>query len=263
MSSILLLLISTVGLAGVFFNVRMLMLTRVKNKSKYTSLQKFRPFIICQFICQVTILATTTIEAWIGLDAEKEEFQCVLKMLTISMKILLVCNMVAISAMLAPDHPRVSKLRLLATLVAAAVFFGLISETMLWWHNYEFVPHRVILIVLADFLLLLLLTSMVSFQLYPDKTNGVIPTSLCDIWIRNTETLMLASVWLLLCCGVMIALRALLCIFFKVLGEQNVSYLYAFLVNSADGIMLPLALVGSLNLRCEEENEIKTVVTKV
>ena len=127
MTSILLLLILTVGLVGVFFNVQMLMLGFVRNKTKYASLRKFTPFIIGQFIYQVTIfiLATTTIEAWRALDDQQEKYLCVLKMLTISMKILLASNLTAISTMTAlSDHSNVDKKGPQKLLVSVALCLG-------------------------------------------------------------------------------------------------------------------------------------------
>ena len=265
MGSILLLLISTVGLAGVFFNVRMLMLTCVKNQSKYTSLHKFRPFISFQFIYQVTILATTTIEAWIGINTRKEEFQYVVKTLTISMKILLVCNMVAISAMLAPDHPSVNKRRLLTILLAVAVFFGFTSEAVFWWHSHEFVPQRVILVTMADFLILLLAMSAINSQLDHGDEASTKPTSLYNIWIKSKTFKIFAAICLLLFCGTMVA-GTLQCRSLEVLaGQENVFCCSAFLENSLYGILLPLALPDLLNLRSEKEreSEVKAVVMRV
>ena len=160
--------------------------------SKYASLRKFTPFIICQFIYQVTILATTTIEAWRALDDQQEKYLCVLKMLTMSVKILMASNLTAISTMTAlSDHSNVDKKGPQKLLVSVALCLGLIGLTVLWWNNS--LPHEVVApsvpryinTILGFVLLLLLVGSIKHTERDQNIAENLKSISLCDILTDN------------------------------------------------------------------------------
>ena len=90
-------MLAAVDSAGVFFNIRMVV-NCFKKTTKYPSLQKAKALIICQFVCQVTILATITVEAWRGINFQPEaKFCCIVRMLSIFANILMGLNLIAIS----------------------------------------------------------------------------------------------------------------------------------------------------------------------
>jgi len=90
-----LLLIAVLDLAGVFFGVQML-LSCFKDRARYTVLEKYRFTVICQFVYQITILATNTVEAWRLVNYYHEESSCsVISLLSNSVNFFLICNAMA------------------------------------------------------------------------------------------------------------------------------------------------------------------------
>lgn len=82
-------------LAGLFFGVRML-LSCFQDKEKFPFLQRYRLPVLCQFVYQVIILTTNTVEIRNVLSLKYQETTCsVLNFLTISVNLLLICNAIA------------------------------------------------------------------------------------------------------------------------------------------------------------------------
>lgn len=252
-------LISATDLAAVYFNIRML-LSCFKDRTKRPSLQKLRPFVICQCFYQVTILATNTLKVWGALGVDHGEPFCVLRMLETAMKMLLYCNLIAISVVIVPeDKDRQFRPMLLVFAALCLVFIG---STAIWRHSCwlrEVLPQKAMILILAFLLLLLLLLYAKITQL--DLIDTELQTSSpCDI-LRENKTFILATFWLILCCGlILLKVLDLPWVPLKELGEQNVFYLNAFMLNSVVGIALPLVLTDWLNSSKEEETEMKTIL---
>lgn len=254
-------LISAVGLAGVYFNTRMLLIC-FKNKTKCSSIQKLRPFVICQFVYQVTSIGTTDVKAWTELDVQHQEYCSVLRMLSISTQILLSCNLIAIAAMITPEQSNVDKRRHFCTklfIVAAAQCLGSISLAVFSWHScflHDSVPQGFIVIASVFFLLLLLLTSVKNIQLDQVYNREELKASSLCAFLKENKTFILGAAWLLLCYGVIKASDA---VPWMSLGEQNGRFLHAFMLNTVAGVVLPLAIIDLLN-SSYENSELKTYV---
>ena len=90
-----LLLVAVLDLVGVFFSVQML-LSCFKDKARYTVLEKYGFTVICQFVYQITALATNTVEAWRLVDFQHKELSCsVISLLLNSVNFFLICNAMA------------------------------------------------------------------------------------------------------------------------------------------------------------------------
>ena len=105
----LLYLLSIVGLdiLGLFFNIRML-LACLRKENRYLT-----PWVICQFVFQVTILVAVTVEAWNKHVDENYEYCCLLKELQKTAVFLAVCNFAQLKAVSLdkPEHPLKRKIR--------------------------------------------------------------------------------------------------------------------------------------------------------
>lgn len=126
-------LLAVTDLAGVFFNTRML-LGCFKNKTKpYTPVfETLKPLIICQFVYQVVILATNTVEAW----REYDESCCALRLLSSSANIFLAFNVLAMWVN-ESSKAVVYKTRQLSPmlLMATALCLGFVNSALVWWHS--------------------------------------------------------------------------------------------------------------------------------
>ena len=154
-------LMSALALVGIFFNIRMLIFGCIKIKTNHSTLRKLRPFVVLQFICQVTILVITTIHAvWRGLRYVQlaESYMYVFNTLVISMLILLACNVMAIYIVLisSPDHPIAGKRRqfLSMLLAPATLLLGVTIAAVLRWYGHELGLQGVLIAILVVQLLL-------------------------------------------------------------------------------------------------------------
>ena len=261
MSSIILLFsLSALDLAGVFFNIRML-LTCFKDKKTCTHLHKFRPLVFCQFVYQVTILATTTIEAWRGLDGSHKETQChVVQLLSMStVVIFLVYNSMAISVMVAqyhPDMPDKSQQLSPKLSLLAALFSGFISSALIWSKCYtslsEFVPKMVIFVIFfAPAVLFLFVASKKYAQIF-NKSNEKLKLA-SALWntVKESKRNAFLAAWLFMYGGVTIALQSLpQSLYEDLIKKQAVFYLNQLVKNVVAGIVFPLAFRELISLTC-------------
>ena len=134
MSLIYTLLMAGLDLAGIIFNMQMLR-SCLKDKEKYTFLQKCRTLAICQCVCQVTILLADAVESWKGLETESSN---IFRVLLSSTMFFQGCNLMAI-LIIYLDQPTAhgnselhSKLK-----VSAALSLGLTGSAIIWWNSYH------------------------------------------------------------------------------------------------------------------------------
>ena len=249
-----------------FFNFRML-LNCFKKTTNYSSVLKIRPFIVCQFVYQITILATTTVEAWRGLEAQHIECCSILAMLSTSTKLLLGCNLTAVFFISTPDHPSTVTSQQLTPrlLMSAALCLAFIFSAVFWWNSCYLreliVPwHVLFAIILVLFLSLMLWQSAKETQLYEDNVNLKAP-SLRD-FVTKDKTSTFTTAWSLLCLAVMLVLLALPWKSLEESGRRNAFHLGVIIVNSIVGIVLPLTCTDLFlgnSISAEVENEIKTI----
>ena len=118
------LLLLAFHLVGLFFNIRMFA-SCFKEKAKYAILQKSRPFMICQFILQVALLALNANEATTTFGKEPSQKWCgINSVLMTSVAFLMTYNVLA---MLAIEHHAVVGLRREPSSKVALLLFGIIT----------------------------------------------------------------------------------------------------------------------------------------
>ena len=265
MTSIFLLLISAVALVGIFSNIRMLIFSCFNIKKNHSTLRKLRPFVVCQFIYQVTVLVITTIQAaWRGLGYVElqESYMYVFNTLVTSLLILLGCNVMVIYVIIiSPDHPEASKHRqfLSRLLLLAAVLIGFIVSVVLMWHGHEFGLQGIIIAILVVLILITLFAQFSDSSTLDQVEEIKVPlesTSLCNTIKENKEIILIASL-AMLSCGGMIALVSLPGILIEILSKENVFYLHVLVINSFHGWIMPLGLIYFSNSRQEGRSEMK------
>ena len=271
MTSVFLLLISAVALVGIFSNIRMLIFGCLNIKANHTTLRKLRPFVVCQFIYQVTVLVITTIQAaWrvLGYVELEESYMYVFNTLVMSLLILLGCNVMVIYVIiLSPDQPEASNHRqfLSRLLLLAALLLGFTASVVLIWHGHEFRLQEIIIAILVVLLLITLFAqfSDSSIRARLEEIKGPLEsTSPCNEIKENKEIILIASL-AMLSCGGMIALVSLPSIFNEILGKENVFYLYVLVINSFNGWIMPLGLMYFSKSRLEERSIMKEAGIRV
>ena len=251
--------LAALDLAGIYFNIRML-LSCLKNDRELAFLQKYKPFVICQFVYQVSVLAMNTIEAWSGVDVQHGDSYGFLKMLSICVNIVMVSNLAAMS-ILAAYHRTVYKNQQLPPklLILAPVCVGFIVSAIVWWHSYWLhkseSQNLTINIFFAVLLLLLFVTWIKYTQL--DQTSGKLEAGL--LWDSDKEKrkACFVTAWLVISCGVLIALRSFP---WPSLEESEEKIICLFLMNTVVGIAMPVAFNCLFESIREEENVSETVV---
>ena len=103
MTWLLLLLISGMNLAAVFFDVRLLR-TCFKYKSKYEFLKWCRVLALCQGACQVIILVADSVEWWNGSTILPGETCSFFRVLCLSVMFYQTCNLTAMMTVYL-EHP--------------------------------------------------------------------------------------------------------------------------------------------------------------
>ena len=128
---------AALDLAGVFFNIRMLR-SCLKDRTKYTFLQKCRALVICQFAYQVTILVTNAVESWqLLLDIQPRECCYILRVLSISMMFFQACNLTVI-LIIHSDYSMANGIREASSnklKISAVVSLGFIGSAMIWYSS--------------------------------------------------------------------------------------------------------------------------------
>ncbi len=269
MSVIFMLLIGAFDLTGVFFNIRML-LKCFKDKTKYTLLQKCRTLIICQCVCQVTILVTNAVESWKLLhDVQPTESCDMFRALSISVIFFQAFNYVILMNMnFSADHRKASvtcgvslKLKVLA-----AFSLGCVGSAMIWYSCFsqEFLSQtaveRILFVVTIAFVVLLFAadsTNNIHDQL--DDTAEETSIETCSLlWsvCKENKRSMLFIALLLICLVVILAgvpwsslsLDFEQARFFQVI-------VYSLITRFVFGIVLPLTISDLIDESYVEQNE--------
>ena len=274
MSPVLLLLISAVAsLVGIFSNTRMLIFGCFNIKANHSTLRKLRPFVVCQFIYQVTILVITTIgAAWRGLGYVElvESYMYVFNTLVNSMLIILTFNVMAIFVIISlPDNPEPEKPRqfLLKLLMPATLLLGVTVSAAMMWYGHEFGLRGILIAILLVLLLLTIFAQFSDLSTYAQLEEIKEPlesTSLCNTIKENKELLLLVALTML-SCGGMIAFVSPPSVFNEILSKENASFLHVLMGYSTSGWIMPFGLYNLiLEFKTgEERNEMKEVGIRV
>ena len=265
MGSVYVFLITGLGLVGVFFNLRML-LSCLKNKTKYTFLQNIWPVVICQTVYHVTILAMNTEDAWKRLDAQRVEYCSVVYVLVSTVMTFFVGgNLMAILAMesrntleaVDQSRERFSTSTLFRTAALALGFsVAVILRCSICFHQQlAFYVMNVSVIVVVTIIVLLLVvcgSSMPSLDIDRIVYNRSMPrTSLLTRCKKNKGTVLFVVLFLM-CTGLVVTQL------FSTQALQVFSYL--LIMNTVVGIALPVTFGDFIALSSELENAMKTVV---
>ena len=279
MSLLVLLLISALDLAAIFFNVRMLLIC-FKYKAKHKFLQKFRVLAIFQCACQVTILVSETIGWWKGFDVKPNESCDVFRVLSLSVMFFQACNLTAIMTAY-HGHPVAHENgELFANLrMSAALIVGFVGSAVIWWYNcYSHAPIsrlalKVAFVVTVSFVVLLMLAAALTTNAEeqreitsPESDTAINTWSLLwNICKESKKPLFFTA--LLSACLVMILSgeprsESLLCQDF----EQDAFFkeiLYSAITKFAVGIVLPVTLYDLIKYSSSEGNKDKTTVSVI
>ena len=252
-------LLAALDLAGVYFNVRML-LSCLTIEPKRAFLRKCRPLVICQFVYQVSVLAMNSIEAWSGLNVQHEESCSVFKLVSICINIFLVSNLSTMMIVIAVDHPRAYKNQEVSPkpLLLAPVCLGFVGSAVLWWcicsSFPEFESHVIAIMFFAVFPPFLLVTLKKYMQC--DQTNEKVNVALLWDTFKETKKACLLTAWLLIFFGVVIGLGTSPWSSNKEFDENIICL---FMINCIVGIRLPV-VIESVYAAYEEEKEETAVV---
>ena len=260
MSWIYIIILAALDLAGVNFNVRML-LSCFTSEIKRPFLQKYRPLVICQFVYQVSTLAMNSIEAWSGLDVQPGKSCSVFKMMSICVSIFLVSNLVAI-LIVAVDHPLTYKNQelTLKLLMLVPVCLGFIGSATLWWCSCSSLHEFESQVIAVTFFIVFLPLLLVTWKKYTQRDQTSEEPEEVTVWdtLKENKKACFVTVWLVICCGVVIGLRALP---WSSMEEfDSVRMVSLLMLNSVVGIGLPVAFNELLDSIFEDEKERKTVV---
>ena len=265
MGSIYAPLITSLALVGVFFNLRML-LSCLKNKTKYTFLQNVWPVVICQAVYHVTVLTMNTVDAWKRPDLQREEYCSVVYALVCTLMTFFVGgNLMAILAMESRNSLELvdqsrepfSTCALFRTVVLALGFsVAVILRCYSCCHQHlAFHVMNISMIVVVNVIVLLLVaygTRIPSLDLDRITPNSPIPrTSLLTRCKKNKGTVLFVALFLV-CTGLFVTQL------FTTQAFQVFSYL--LIMNAVVGIALPVAFGDFIVLSSELENEMKSVV---
>jgi len=243
-----LLLIAVLDLAGVFFGVQML-LSCSKDKARYTVLEKYRFTVVCQFVYQVTILATNTVEAWRLVDFQHEESSCsVISFLSNSFNFFLICN--AMAMVLIHYQPVVLDLNptFSPKLVrAASLVTGLVASAILSWFSC-FCQNCITHVVFCIFVWLLAVAVVTSVAWrtckllrHLEHTSSEAPQS-CDK----------KAIFYSLCFGLIVMLFCLY--MYQNLEETKMlkEALYLFAINFIVGVVFPVSFKDLIDSNFEQ-----------
>ena len=254
-------------LAGVYFNMRML-LSCFKSDTKRGFLQTYRPLVIYQFIYQVSVLALNTIEAWDDLlHVQHDGFCNYFKISSISINIFLVSNFAGM-LFIATFYPVVYKNQYLSPvlLMLVPLCLGIIGSAVFWWcscflHLFEL--QVVAIIFCAVFLILLLVNWKKYTQVTQlDQTDANLKTrSLLRynlILLKENKKACFLGTWIFIGCGVVVSpVQAR-----GILSGSSLEEFDMFLMvmmNVIVGICLPIALTQMFYFIGDEDHVMKTI----
>lgn len=265
MGSIYVPLITSLGLVGVFFNLRML-LSCLRNKTKYTFLQNIWPVVIWQTVYHATVITMNTVDAWMSPKLQRVEYCSVIYALVSTLMTFFVGgNLMAILAMESRnslgsvDQSRepFSTFTLFRTALLALGFtIAVILRFYICFHQHlAFYVMNISVIVVVTMIVLLLVaygSSVPSLDLDRITPNRpMLRTSLLTRCKKNKGNVLFVTLFLM-CTGLVVTQL------FSTQAFQAFSYM--LIVNAVVGIALPVAFGDFIVLSSELENEMKTEV---
>lgn len=265
MGSIYVSLITVLGLVGVFFNLRML-LSCLRNKTKYAFLHNIWPAVICQTVYHVTVLTMNTVDAWKRPDVQRVEYCSVIYALVSTLMTFFVGgNLMVILAMESRNNLQsvdqsqepFSTCTLSRTAVLALGFcVAVILRYYICFHQQlAFYVTNISLIVVVTIIVLLLVaygSSMPSLDLDRITPNRLLlRMSLLTRCKKNKGTMLFVTLFLV-CTGLLVTQL------FSTQAFQAFSYL--LIMNAVVGIALPVAFGDFFVLSSKLENAMKTEV---
>ena len=258
-------LITGLGLVGVFFNLRML-LSCLRNRTKYTFLQNIWPVVICQTVYHVTVITMNTVDAWERPDVQRGEYCSVIYALVSTLMTFFIGgNLMAVLAMESRnnlesvDQSRepFSTCTLFRTVVLALGFcVAVILRCYVCFHQQlTFYAMNISVIVVVTIIVLLLVaygSSVPSLDLARITPNRpMLRTSLLTRCKKNKGTVLFVALFLM-CTGLVVSQL------FSTQAFQAFSYL--LIMNAVVGIALPVAFDDFIVLSSKLENEMKIEV---
>lgn len=258
----LLLAMSVLDLAGLFFGIRML-LSGFKDKAKYPLLQRYRLITISQFVCQVTILATNTLKA--SIDFQHEESLCsAIGLVTMSTNFFVISNFVAMAVvhyhLAVVNFDRELSPKLVWSVTSAV---GFVTSAIISW-SACFCQNCVFHVVFSAFIWLLsyVTVAIVAWRSYKhirkqeEQTDPKASTKASQHGICcGKKTLMYV-----VCFGAMVTSVCLYCYeSFEGTGKLYKEALYLFAVSFIVGIVLPVSFKDLIESNYEEQNWRKPV----
>lgn len=254
MTWLLLLVLSVMDIAAVYFNVRMLIIC-FKDKTKYKFLESCRVLAICQGACHVIILVADTAEWWNGFTILPSKTCSFFRVLSLSVMFYQTCNLTAMMTVYNEHRTQdaSSKVRMYA-----ALSMGGVGSSMIAWHNcFAQAPTslfalKAAFVLVVTFLILLLAAALFTNDEYNTlESQAAICTSASPLWVRKENMRPLFFTILLLPC--------LVCILSGVPNTDSLLYedyeqvtlfkeaLYSVITKFAVGIVLPVTLYDLIN----------------
>jgi len=251
--------LGVLDLVGIYFNIRML-LHCFKNNRELAFPEKYKPFVICQFVYQVSVLAMNTVEVWNGVDVQHDDSCSFFKMLSICANIFLVSNLATMS-IIAAYHPIVYKNQEFSPklLILTPVFVGVTGSAILWWYScwlHECESQKVAINIFLAVLLLLLFVTWIKYTQL-DQTSEKLEAGLLWDTVTEQRKACFVTTWLVIFCAVVVGLGSLP---WPSLEESREKTICLFLMNTVVGIAMPVALNCLFESIHEEENVLETVV---
>ena len=246
------LLITALGLVGVFFNLQML-LTCYKNKTKNTFLQNIWSLVICQLVYHVTVLVINTVDAWTRLEVQQEEYcSTIYLLISTFMTFFVGGNLMAILAMECRNPTAYQSRVLIPTcelFTTAALALGFTVSVILRLYTCSreqsaFYLMVISLIVVVTIVVLLLVASGPSLQLHniTPKPTAMPKTSLPHRFMKNKGIVLFVALFLMCVCVSVTQLFS---------PQAFYAAFYLLIMNAVVGIALPLTFNGFVDSRSE------------
>ena len=259
MSSMYILLITVLGLVGVFFNLRMLF-TSYRNKTKH---QNIWTLVICQFVYHVSVLFMNTVDAWTRLHVQQEEYCSAIYLLISTFMIFCVAGNLMAVLTVDSRNPVAYQSRVLFPtcefFTTATLALGFALSVFLRWYacfSEQFAFHAMVLsvIIAVTFVVLLLLAhrSCVQYNITPTTPLTMPKTSLLSRLKKNKGIVLFVALFLMC---IVISVKEL------VSPQAFHAPCYLLITNAAVGIALPLTVNDLVNSNSELESDMKMIVT--
>ena len=258
MSSMYILLITVLGLVGVFFNLQMLF-TSSKTKAKHHNIWTL---VICQFVYHVSVLFMNTVDAWRRLHVQQEEYCSAVYLLISTFMIFCVAgNLMAVLTVDFRSPVTYQSRELFPTcelFTTAALALGFALSIILRWYacfSEQFAFHAMVfsVIIVVTFVVLLLLAHRV-YQTTSLTTKPLpMPKASLPSRLKKNKGIVLFVALFFMC--IVISVTEL------VSPQAFLAPCFLLITNAAVGIALPLTVNDFVNSNSELESDMKIVVT--